>query len=213
MKLILPILIIVTIVGNVAFLWPKYQQLSNEDYLLKQPTIQAVVDKTAKDAQDKSSQLVSDKDFTYGSPNSAKVFANFYHEVRSETTFRIKVWGKDKQVIWSDLAELIGQKFPDNKEVTEGFAGETPVEIKTNATQGSDKSEILTESLYNNYAEIYVPIKSSGNKVVGIIELYQSLDSTMSDLRSQFYKTAALVISGSVILLIAMAWFLKKALK
>ncbi|MBI4679671.1 MAG: hypothetical protein HY753_00270, partial [Nitrospirae bacterium] len=42
---------------------------------------------------------------------------------------RIKIWNKDKVVVWSDDKQLVGQKFLDNEELNESLSGEITSEI------------------------------------------------------------------------------------
>ena len=49
---------------------------------------------------------------------------------------RVKIWDRNATVIWSDEAQLVGQRFPDNDELKEALEGQVAVEIR-----GLEKAE------------------------------------------------------------------------
>ena len=42
---------------------------------------------------------------------------------------RIKIWNKDKAIVWSDSEKIVGQRFPDNENLGEALGGEIVSEI------------------------------------------------------------------------------------
>src|SRR5438552_16939277 len=43
---------------------------------------------------------------------------------------RAKVWNRESEILWSDQANLIGQRFPGNDELQRALAGSVEVEIQ-----------------------------------------------------------------------------------
>jgi len=92
---------------------------------------------------------------------------------------RVKVWGRDARVLWSDEPRLIGQRFPDNRELQEALGGRVEVEIRT--LKGREN---VYESGANVLAEIYVPIfAGDGGPVVGVVELYKQPRRLLATIR------------------------------
>ena len=82
---------------------------------------------------------------------------------------RIKVWNRTATVIWSDKAELIGKRFPDNHDLREALGGEISVKIKPLA-----KREQASERAgHDVLAEVYVPVIDPRGGVVGVVEVYK----------------------------------------
>jgi hypothetical protein len=53
-----------------------------------------------------------------------KVFQSFFDTIRSRQLAGIKVWDRDMTVLWSNLGQLNGQRFPENHEVRKALDGE-----------------------------------------------------------------------------------------
>ncbi|MBI3078748.1 MAG: response regulator [Deltaproteobacteria bacterium] len=83
---------------------------------------------------------------------------------------RVKVWDRQATVLWSDQAQLIGKRFPDNQELRAALAGKVAVEIK-NLTKPEHAYE---REAFPVLAEVYVPLfsKKSG-EVLGVLEVYK----------------------------------------
>jgi signal transduction histidine kinase len=109
---------------------------------------------------------------------------------------RVKIWGRDKAVVWADDERLVGQVFHDNHELDKAFAGEVLTEISM-----LHKLEHTFEKPFNKLLEIYVPIRySTDGEVVNVFEVYQNLDPLEADIAEQ-KKTVWIVTSVSFIIL------------
>lgn len=83
---------------------------------------------------------------------------------------RIKVWGKDGTILWSDKVELIGLNFKDNINLNEAIQGKLSYEVSL-----PEKTENITEKEQGVMLEIYTPVKKN-EEIIGVIELYESSD-------------------------------------
>lgn len=92
--------------------------------------------------------------------------------------FRVKVWGGDGTVLWSDMPELIGQNFRDNENLQQALAGQVSAERKW-----LDKSENMAEQGRGLVLEIYIPLQQDG-QVVGVVELYESDAALLEQIRT-----------------------------
>jgi len=112
---------------------------------------------------------VKGSDFASKDPKYvASVFSPIWTAVQSPEYVRMKVWTPDYTIIWSNLSELIGQKFPPFDELTEAAADKEP-----EADLESQKNENIGERQYDVLLETYVPFIDADGSVPGFIELYQ----------------------------------------
>jgi PAS domain S-box-containing protein len=111
---------------------------------------------------------------------------NDFAEIIEHLTFvpgieRIKIWNKDGIVVWSDIKEIIGQRFPDNDDLFEALQGEIVSEISS-----LTKEEHEFEHHFERLMELYVPIrfKPQGNIEI-VFEIYQNLDPLYEDISQE----------------------------
>jgi hypothetical protein len=85
---------------------------------------------------------------------------------------RLKVWDREATVLWSDEARLIGQRFPDNRELRAALAGRVSVEIK----ELTKPEHAFERGRFATLAEVYVPIFSddTSREVLGVVEIYKT---------------------------------------
>ncbi len=101
---------------------------------------------------------------------------NLLAMARQHGGFRVKVWDAAGVILWSDEPRLIGLSFPDNRHVPRALAGEVVSEIGPTAHG---------EHLYERgeaafISETYVPIRSAGGPVQGLVEIYRHADAVVS---------------------------------
>ena len=84
---------------------------------------------------------------------------------------RIKIWNLEKIIVWSDDANIVGNAFPDDRELATALGGEV-----SSTLSGLKKIENRSETRYGRLLELYVPIKSRPDGPVEyVIEVYQDL--------------------------------------
>lgn len=99
-----------------------------------------------------------------------KVFSEYWASIQSPEYIRIKIWNDNYTLIWADLKESIGQRFPDNHEMEEALEGEIELEIES---LGGSENE--NERQFFKTSEVYVPIYGTeGKEVVGVVEVYKT---------------------------------------
>jgi signal transduction histidine kinase len=110
---------------------------------------------------------------------------------------RVKIWDRNATVIWSDEAQLVGQRFPDNDELKEALEGEVAVEI-----QPLEKAEQRYERPgFSTLAEVYVPIFTPGSRdVLGVIEVYKAPERLFRTIHQGRLVTWGISILGGLAL-------------
>lgn len=90
--------------------------------------------------------------------------------------FRIKIWNKDKTIVWSSNSEEVGQQNQENYELNEVLMGSVVSDI---ATQGYAKEKYAYE-LEHDIMELYIPAHSTESGEVDLIfELYTNIDQLL----------------------------------
>ncbi len=98
-------------------------------------------------------------------------FTEFANEIDGPEIVRLKVWGTNHEIVYSDKPELIGSTYLNDKQLNSALAGQSVSTISY-----LDGPEDASEKQYGELFKIYVPIKSSSNDVVGVAEVYLSMD-------------------------------------
>jgi signal transduction histidine kinase len=113
---------------------------------------------------------------------------------------RAKVWDRQARILWSDQADLIGRRFPDNDELRRALAGALEVEIKSlrKAEQGYERAAFTT------LAEVYVPILSGAGAVVGVVEVYKTPDRLLAAIRRARIAIWSISSAGALLLFLVM---------
>jgi HD-GYP domain-containing protein (c-di-GMP phosphodiesterase class II) len=134
---------------------------------------------------------------------SPGVEAKFSEFLSLGNIFRVKVWGKGAQILWSDQKELIGESFPDNDGFQNAMAGEVSYEIAE-----PEKRENVNEKDHGVALEIYIPV-FRGGVVAGVIELYEASRDLFAQIaRNTFFTWALVVLAGVVLWLLLFIIFL-----
>lgn len=105
------------------------------------------------------------------------------------SVFRIKLWGPDGTVVWSDSPSIVGKRFDDNAQFQQSRTG-----MLTYAVAKPLKAEHETEQTTGSILEIYVPVYRN-EEVAGILELYERDERLYEEISG--HATSVWVIIGS----------------
>lgn len=91
---------------------------------------------------------------------------------------RVKIWNRDRVVVWSDEEQLVGQSFPDNDDLGEALNGAVVSEMELLHGQ-----ENTFESSFERLLELYVPIRFGPQaEIETVFEVYRNLDPLYADI-------------------------------
>lgn len=94
---------------------------------------------------------------------------------------RVKVWNREGMVVYSDNAQLIGQHFQLDEDLTDALGGQPHSAISL-----LDKPENADEAKYGQLLEVYTPLRLPERlEVVGAVEEYY----TVADLQNRINRT------------------------
>ncbi|HET6452624.1 MAG TPA: HD domain-containing phosphohydrolase [Spirochaetia bacterium] len=135
------------------------------------------------------------------SPHLEALFRDF---LSLGNIFRVKIWGRDGAILWSDQAELIGQRFPDNDGFQEAMQGAV-----TSENAQLETAENIDEKDRGVTLEIYTPVFRSGT-VVGVVELYEADRDLFAQIeRNTIFTWSLVVVAGALLWLMLFAIFLR----
>ena len=143
-------------------------------------------------------QWIAPGDFdAAGSPAAQTNFRAFYQEImRMPETIRVKIYDRERRVVWSDEPRLIGQRFTDNPELTEALAGETVADLKV----GTKKAENIFEAA-PRFVELYVPLIFDGVPgVAGIAEVYKAPEGVFANIARARRVVVGTALAGGLVL-------------
>ncbi len=133
-----------------------------------------------------------------------QVFQSFFDTIRSRQLAGVNVWDRNMTVLWSNLGELNGRRFPENHGVRKALDGEVEFGM------GRQNTEHFTGRQFYELSYTYVPISDAKGNIVGVVELYQPTLSLHEEIGSEF-KQAALPVGafmfigyGTLVLLLHM---------
>ncbi len=129
-------------------------------------------------------------------------------EVRLGTRIkRVKIWNREYTVIWSDEQGLVGQRFEDDHELPDAFAGKIVSELSH-----LDRPEHSAEKSFEYLLEIYIPIRLGDSGAVDhVFEIYHDLDPLFFQIRQLKVVLWVTVGFGMGLLFLALARFVTVA--
>jgi signal transduction histidine kinase len=139
------------------------------------------------------------------------VWQALHRRVLAEPVVRVKIWGADGRVLWSDEPRLIGRRYALGDEETEALrAGRTEAEVSD-----LSRPENRFERNYEKLLEVYLPIRGPGGRPL-LFESYSRFSSITQSGRRQ-YEALALPLLGALFLLwlatLPLAWRLARRLE
>jgi len=116
-----------------------------------------------------------------------------------EDLFRVKIYGPDGRILWSDESELIGRLFPDNEFLSRALRGEvvSVIEIPHRTEHEFERGT------FGQIMETYVPIQEAG-AVVGVIEVYRHPEAFFRRVRRSVWILWLATFVGGTVLFLAM---------
>jgi len=131
-----------------------------------------------------------------------KITTLFSTLVDSENVFRIKVWGPDGTIIWSDNPEIVGKQYPNDSEYKEAMTG-----VVSFSLEKPEKEEQANERKRGHILEIYTPVKEEG-KPIGIVEVYEDADQLMAQIRKRSaFVWKIVIVSGLALYALLFSFF------
>jgi signal transduction histidine kinase len=131
------------------------------------------------------------------------------HELMGGETQRIKVWASDGRILYSDAADLVGDRFDLTAPALTAFGGDT-------ATTISDLEDPAHEGdrAHGQLIEVYVPRRGADGAVATVVEVEQrleSLNTAMADIGRNVWLSIAIGVGVLAAFLATLAGALARA--
>ena len=107
----------------------------------------------------------------------------------------VKLYNLDRRIVWSDRRELIGASFEGNPELEKAFKGAVEVQIITPI-----KAENQFKKEFRYLLSTYIPVTGDKGDLVGVIEVYRSVDELFQRIRRAQLTAAATTFAGAIFL-------------
>ena len=154
---------------------------------------------------------LDDKILTFDPAASAAFGVTMRDRLSSSNFVRVKVWGPDGTIVYSDEPRLVGERFAFDEEAVEAMnTGVTLAEV-SDTTKPENQFENSTQSLLEVYQRLATP---SGTPV--LFEAYVPYDSVQAEGRELWMSFAPFVILGLALmwlLQLPMAWSMGRQLR
>ena len=136
------------------------------------------------------------------SAQGAAINADLERLVSAGKILRIKVWGPDGTIVFSDLPALRGREFPVGEELGEVLEGN----VATEFSNASDEENVFERGLADEFLSIYLPIRSAGDGgVVGAYEIYQDAAPILADI-AHTRQDVLVIVGGMALGLLALLY-------
>jgi two-component system NarL family sensor kinase len=146
-----------------------------------------------------------------GDPRALAAVGRAVGRTVHDPVVRVKIWGADGTILWSDESRLVGRRFPlGADELSAMRAGRTNAEVSNLAAP-----ENVYERNYEKLLEVYLPIRGPGGRPL----LFESYSRFSSITQSGSRKAEALIpaLVGALGLLwlatLPLAWSLARRLQ
>lgn len=123
---------------------------------------------------------------------------------------RANIYGADRRIVWSTDPAIAGQRFENNPELEEAFAGELVAEMGTLTGDSKDEHVALGAGTRGVFVEAYIPLRDGLNVVRGVIELYKvpnALDAVLRSARQVIWVSSA---GGAIFLYLTLFWVVQR---
>lgn len=182
--------------------------------LLREDLLQWERTSTAEAIRVQVAAVLDPGDFTRGDTPAARArFSEFFRvALLNQEILRVKFYGTDMRVLWSDEPRLIGERFESNPHLVRALGGETVAHLEE-----MDKAENTYERGLKSVVELYVPIvlhrgSAPGTAVVdGVVEVYKDPSRRFANITYHRLVIMTVSLLGALALYTALFWIVRRA--
>ena len=136
-----------------------------------------------------------------------KFVALLEHMRLSPEIVRFKVYNPQGIVLWSDDKRLVGKSFDDNDELRQALRGE----IVADVSSLSKPENVYEQESVQRAVEVYVPIFSDSQELLGVFETYKRADSIYRDIRQARLVVLLGALGGGLLLYLSLFAIVRQA--
>lgn len=136
----------------------------------------------------------------------------FRHFAEMPDVLRTNVYNADRRAIWSTDPAVMGARFGENEELDEALKGELAYESgRVSKAEHVSAARPLGAGTSGYFAEIYVPVRDTAGRVVGVVELYKTPDALFAAIRQAEESIALGAALGGLLLYGALIGIVRRA--
>jgi two-component system, NtrC family, sensor histidine kinase HydH len=149
--------------------------------------------------------MLASEDFTaWQSADAQARFARFFRLALSNPEIlRVKLYGPDMRVVWSDEPRLLGVRVPDNNaSLQRALAGETVAHLES----GGKSENEYERGFGRQMVQLYIPLAfpqgpTPGTaRIAGVVELYKDPSRMFSNIVRDRFILVATSVAGALVL-------------
>ena len=139
------------------------------------------------------------------SPGEFREFLD--HVAQLPDALRVNMYSRERVVLWSTDAALIGRRFDDNDELDRALAGAV---VADGGERAKPEHEDLDERM-RYFLEIYSPVQDSAGRVMGVVELYKTPQVLFEALRAGVRAVWVGAALAGLFLYACLYWMVRRA--
>jgi signal transduction histidine kinase len=182
--------------------------------LLREDLLQWERTSTAEAIRVQVAAVLDPEDFVrWDTPEARARFSEFFRLALSNPEIlRVKLYGTDMRVVWSDEPRLIGERFESNPHLARALGGEAVALLEQ-----MDKAENKYERGFASVVELYVPIvlhrgSAPGTAAVdGVVEVYKDPARRFANITYHRLVIMSVSLLGALTLYTALFWIVRRA--
>jgi signal transduction histidine kinase len=157
---------------------------------------------------------LSADDFTrWETPEAQARFERFFQGSLARPDIRrVKIYGRDARIVWSDEPKLRGTRTPDNRVLQRALSGETIAMLRA-----ADEREHVYGRPLDESIELYVPLTAAAGatpgtaRVIGVVELYKDPGPLFRNFVRDRLVIVGTSLAGAAVLYAALSWIVLRA--
>lgn len=135
--------------------------------------------------------------------------SEFFHHIGNlPDVLRANIYSRDRVLLWSTEARLVGQRFDRNDDLDEALAGKISLETGVTGREQNPKQEHkFLDDTPVNFVETYMPLRDPATReVIGVVELYRIPRALFATIATGTRWVWAFAVLGGLFLYAALFW-------
>ncbi len=144
--------------------------------------------------------------------HSKQAMEEFYNHIANiPTVFRVVIYNRQYQVIWSDNNKIIGKIFVNNDELEITYQGQNIITQITVNDSIKREHHFLPEHI-EQFIEGYIPVwNAEQTRIIGAVELYKSPQALFIAIKKGHLLVIGISLLGGLVLFAMLYWIVGAA--
>jgi two-component system, NtrC family, sensor histidine kinase HydH len=121
------------------------------------------------------------------------------------------LYARDRTIVWSTNASLIGTVDADNPELEEAFQSKVMVARGLKGSNHHKAEQLFLDSPESYFIENYIPLTGDDGEVIAVVEIYKEPKSLFRSIQRGHWLVAALTLAATALLYLVLFSVVKRA--